>query len=56
MKKKKEHRQGGWDEFTSPRYGEWMSERMQKEAVRERKRGRKGGKKSNPNNFHPVGA
>ena len=45
----------GRDEFTSPRYGEWLSEKMQKRAVRERERGREK-KKSNPNNFHPVGA
>lgn len=30
----------GRDEFTSPRYGEWLSEKMQKRAVRERERGR----------------
>lgn len=42
---------GGREEFTSLRYGEWVSEKMQKRRQRGRER-----EKSHPNNFHPVGA
>lgn len=51
----------GWDEFTRPRYGEWAErEDAEKKAARggkrEERREREREKKSNPNNFYPLGA